>query len=75
MRLDACASNSLLLMLPSLFAKLAPAWPAYHLAQIALSVVGLDDGGSVAVHAIVLLAVSALFFLLARRRVEEHVAG
>jgi ABC-2 type transport system permease protein len=58
-------------MLPSLFAKLAPAWPAYHLAQIALSVVGLDDGGSVAVHAIVLLAVSALFFLLARRRLAR----
>ena len=58
-------------MLPSLFATLAPAWPAYHLAQIALSVVGLDDGGSVAVHAIVLLAVSALFFLLARRRLAR----
>ena len=58
-------------MLPSLFATLAPAWPAYHLAQIALSVVGLDDGGSVAVHAIVLLAVSALFFLFARRRLAR----
>jgi len=58
-------------MLPSLFATLAPAWPAYHLAQIALSVVGLDDGGSVAVHAIVLLAVSVLFFLLARRRLAR----
>jgi ABC-2 type transport system permease protein len=58
-------------MLPSVFATLAPAWPAYHLAQIALSVVGLDDGGSVAVHAIVLLAVSALFFLLARRRLAR----
>jgi len=58
-------------MLPALFATLAPAWPAYHLAQIALSVVGLDDGGSVAVHAIVLLAVSALFFLLARRRLAR----
>ena len=58
-------------MLPALFAKLAPVWPAYHLAQIALSVVGLDDGGSVAVHAIVLLAVSALFFLLARRRLAR----
>ncbi len=58
-------------MLPALFAKLAPVWPAYHLAQIALSVVGLDDGGSVAVHASVLLAVSALFFLFARRRLAR----
>jgi ABC-2 type transport system permease protein len=46
-------------------------WPAYHLAQIALAVVGLDDGGSVALHAIVLLAVSGLFFLLARRRLAR----
>jgi len=58
-------------MLPVLFATLAPVWPAYHLAQIALSVVGLDDGGSLAMHAIVLLAVSALFFLLARRRLAR----
>jgi len=58
-------------MLPALFATLAPVWPAYHLAQIALSVIGLDDGGSLAMHAIVLLAVSALFFLLARRRLAR----
>jgi ABC-2 type transport system permease protein len=58
-------------MLPSFFAILAPVWPAYHLAQIALAVVGLDDGGSVALHAIVLLAVSGLFFLLARRRLAR----
>ena len=58
-------------MLPALFAKLAPVWPAYHLAQLALSVVGLDNGGSVAVHVLVLLAVSALFFLLARRRLAR----
>jgi ABC-2 type transport system permease protein len=58
-------------MLPAFFARLAPAWPAYHLSQIALSVVGLDDGGSVAVHAAVLLGISALFFLLARRRLAR----
>jgi ABC-2 type transport system permease protein len=58
-------------MLPSLFAKLAPVWPAYHLAQIALSVVGLAKGGSVIVHALVLLAVSALFFMLAQRRLAR----
>ena len=58
-------------MLPALFAKLAPVWPAYHLAQIVLAVLGLDDGGSVAVHVFVLLAVSALFFGLARRRLAR----
>ena len=58
-------------MLPALFAKLAPLWPAYHLAQIALAVVGLDNGGSVALHALVLLAVSVVFFGLARRRLAR----
>jgi ABC-2 type transport system permease protein len=58
-------------MLPPLFARLAPVWPAYHLAQVALSVVGLDDGGSTGVHVLVLAAVSGLFFLLARRRLAR----
>jgi ABC-2 type transport system permease protein len=58
-------------MLPALFAKLAPLWPAYHLAQVALAVVGLDNGGSVALHALVLLAVSVVFFGLARRRLAR----
>jgi len=58
-------------MLPALFSKLAPVWPAYHLAQIALAVVGLDNGGSVIVHVLVLLAVSGLFFGLARRRLAR----
>jgi ABC-2 type transport system permease protein len=58
-------------MLPALFAKLAPVWPAYHLAQVALAVVGLDDGGSLIAHVVVLAAVSALFFGLARRRLAR----
>ena len=60
-----------LTMLPAVFAKFAPLWPAYHLAQIALAVVGLDNGGSVTMHALVLLAVSGLFFGLARRRLAR----
>lgn len=58
-------------MLPPLFAKFAPVWPAYHLAQVALSAVGLDDGGRTGVHVLVLAAVSGLFFLLARRRLAR----
>jgi ABC-2 type transport system permease protein len=58
-------------MLPAIFARLAPVWPAYHLAQVALAVVGLDNGGSTFVHVLVLLAVSALFFWLARQRLAR----
>jgi ABC-2 type transport system permease protein len=57
--------------LPAFFARLAPMWPAYHLAQIALSVVGMDDGGRVGVHVLVLVAVSGLFLGLARRRLAR----
>ena len=58
-------------MLPPLFKTLAPVWPAYHLSQVALAVVGLDNGGRVLVHVFVLAAVSVLFFLLARRRLAR----
>ena len=58
-------------MLPAFLAKLAPVWPAYHLAQIALAVVGLDNGGSAVVHGLVLAAVSVVFFTLARRRLAR----
>ena len=57
--------------LPAFFAKMAPLWPAYHLAQVALSVVGMDAGGSIAMHGLVLAAVSALFFFLAKRRMAR----
>ena len=57
-------------MLPPLFSVLAPAWPAWHLAQLALSVVGIG-GGHVATHALVLAGVSVVFFLLARRRLAR----
>lgn len=55
-------------LLPNWIAKLAPVWPSYHHSQIALKVIGMDAGGSVALHLGVLLGVTVLFFLLARRR-------
>ena len=58
-------------VMPKFIQAIAPLWPAYHLAQIGLAVLGLDDGGSVAMHVLVLLAVSALFFGLARRRLAR----
>ncbi len=57
--------------LPTFFSAMAPAWPAYHLAQIALSVVGMDAGDSIATHVLVLATVSVLFFLLAKRRLAR----
>ena len=54
-------------MLPAVLGKLAPVWPSYHLAQLALKVIGRDAGQSVAMHLLVLAAVSVLCFLLAQR--------
>ncbi|HUD42932.1 MAG TPA: ABC transporter permease [Dokdonella sp.] len=59
-----------LTLLPGMFAQLAPIWPAYHLGQIALKVVGRDAGGSLAVHLLILAVLTAAFFALARRRLS-----
>jgi len=58
-------------VLPAIFAKLAPLWPAYHLGQIALKVVGQDAGGNLALHLATLAIVTVGFFLLARRRLAH----
>lgn len=55
-------------LLPTWIAKFAPVWPSYHHAQIALKVIGMDGGGSLALHLGVLLGITVLFFLLARHR-------
>ena len=55
-------------LLPSWIAGMAPVWPAYHHAQIALKVIGLDGGGLLAVHIGVLMGITVLFAALARRR-------
>jgi ABC-2 type transport system permease protein len=47
---------------------LAPVWPAYHLAQMALAAVGAESRGSFGGHIAVLAGVTLLFFLLAVRR-------
>ena len=59
-----------LAMLPPIFTTLAPAWPAYHLGQLALKVVGHDSGGATWVHLLVLAVVTAVFLLLAQRRLS-----
>lgn len=54
--------------LPAWIAEFAPVWPSYHHSQIALKVIGMDAGGNLAVHLGVLIGVTVLFFMLARRR-------
>ncbi|MEO8458898.1 MAG: ABC transporter permease [Dokdonella sp.] len=55
-------------VLPQLLRDVAPLWPAYHLGQIALSVVGQGDGSALLPHVAALIAVFAGFFFFARRR-------
>ena len=59
-----------LAMLPAFLAKIAPVWPAYHLGQLALKVVGHDQGQPAWLHLLALAAVTALFFVLAQRRLS-----
>lgn len=58
-------------MLPGWLEKLAPLWPPYHLSQLALKVVGKDDGHAVWLHVAVLLVVTGVFALLARARLRD----
>lgn len=57
--------------LPKVFSMMAPLWPTWHLAQLALPVVGLPSVGSPAGHLLVLLAVTLVALLLARRRLRR----
>lgn len=58
-------------MLPAVIGKLAPLWPAHHLAQIALSVVGANSDGRTALHVAALAAYGIAFSMLARRRLAR----
>ncbi|MGB4858537.1 MAG: ABC transporter permease [Dokdonella sp.] len=58
-------------MLPAAIGMLAPLWPSYHLAQLALKVVGQSAGGSTLVHVGALLAMTAFFYALAWRRLSR----
>jgi ABC-2 type transport system permease protein len=59
-------------MLPAALARMAPAWPSYHHAQLALKVVGMDAGQPLALHLGVLAAVTVGFFVLARARLARR---
>jgi len=58
-------------MLPSLFTTLAPLWPTWHLAQLALPAVGQPSQGSTWVHVAVLLGITVVALGLARRRLRR----
>ena len=58
-------------MLPGVLAKLAVVWPAYHLGQLALKVVGHDQGQPAWLHVLVLAGFVGAFFLLAQRRLSR----
>ena len=60
-----------LAMLPDVFSTVAPLWPPYHAAQLALKVAGMDAGQPVLLHVAVLAGVTAGFFLLARARLAR----
>jgi ABC-2 type transport system permease protein len=59
-------------MLPAWIANLAPLWPSYHHAQIALQAIDMGGGGRLAMHLAALLATTVLFSLLARLRLATH---
>ena len=58
-------------MLPSVVQQMAPLWPAWHLGQLALKIVGQDAGKPVWLHVAVLLGFSAICLLLAQRRLQR----
>ncbi len=57
-----------LTMLPAWMAHIAPVWPAWHLAQLALRAVGNDAGHPLWLHLAALIATSCVFFALAHWR-------
>jgi ABC-2 type transport system permease protein len=58
-------------MLPDVLGRIAPVWPAYHLAQLALKAVGHDQGTPAWQHVLMLSGCAVVFFLLAQRRLSR----
>jgi ABC-2 type transport system permease protein len=58
-------------MLPEVVERIAPLWPAWHLGQLALKIVGQDSGRPVAMHVAALLGFTAICLLLAQRRLQR----
>jgi ABC-2 type transport system permease protein len=58
-------------MLPSVVEQIAPLWPAWHLGQLALKIVGQDSGHPVWMHVTVMLGFTAICLFLAQRRLQR----
>ncbi len=56
-----------LAMLPKFIGQIAPVWPAYHLAQLALMAVGQVPAAGIGGHLLWLAGFSAICFAIARR--------
>ena len=56
---------------PAVLQKLAVVWPSWHLAQMALGVVGQVQDVRYAHHAVVMLATTAVFLILAALRLRK----
>ena len=57
--------------LPKSLQAMAPAWPTFHLHQLALSAAGVNSYGETLTHVAVLAGVTVLFGLVALRRLER----
>jgi ABC-2 type transport system permease protein len=55
---------------PAMLQKIAPVFPSYHLAQMAMHVAGRPSIGTTATHVAVLAGITLLFFVLAVRRMH-----
>ncbi len=58
-------------MLPQFIGDIAPVWPAFHLAQIALQTVDGPHAGTFGSHVAALAGVTVLFFWIAMRRMNR----
>ena len=58
-------------LLPKLLQQIAPVWPSYHLDQLAMAAVGMNNGALLP-HALTLVGFTAMFLLLATRRLRRH---
>jgi ABC-2 type transport system permease protein len=54
-------------MLPHMITQIAPLWPAYHLAQLALMTVGQTPSSNIGMHLMALAGFTVLCFGIARR--------
>ena len=58
-------------MLPAVFTRIAPVWPSWHHAQLALRIAGSETQGEPWVHVAYMMAVAAVFIALAARRLRR----